>query len=134
MVKKQSHKTVLLDHTVKRFFCDDENCDFYGEIATQGVCFDIIDPETSKYFQQQMDEAEEHLAFNRKHNYKKLSPKQRMKGLENEVVVHYMNYSSCLDELVWLRGEIAKLRAKVKRLSIELEEKENGTGRKDFAM
>lgn len=109
----QKHKTVLKDTTFKRSICQDKKCKFYGKKAEQGVCFEVVNDTLSRYFSEHMKAAERMLAFNRKHNYKDLSQKQIMKRLEGEVVCHFMNYSLCLDELVWLRGENARLRGKL---------------------
>lgn len=109
----QRHKTVLKGFTTKRSYCMDKKCKFYGKLAEQGVCFTVVEKWLSKYFDQSMKEAERLLSFNRKHNYKNLSQKQIMKRLESEVVCYFMNYSNCLDELIWLRGENARLRGKL---------------------
>lgn len=110
---EKKHKTHLKDFTVKRSFCGDKTCDFYGKMAEQGVCFSIIPDRWAKHYTARMKAAERMLDFNRKHNYKKLSQKQIMKSMESEIVCTWMNYTSCLDELVWLRGENAKLRGKL---------------------
>ena len=110
---EQRHKTALRDFTTKRSFCADKKCKFHNQMAEQGVCFDVVDDKLSRYFKQEMRAAERMLAFNRRHNYKGLSDKQITKSLESEVVCHFMNYSNCLAELVWLRGENARLRGKL---------------------
>jgi hypothetical protein len=109
----EHHRTVLKDFTTKRSICQDKRCKFYGKLAEQGVCYSRVPDELSRYFAGQMKAAESMLAFNRKHNYKKLTQRQYIKQLESEVVCHYLNYSNCLDGLVWLRGENAKLRGKL---------------------
>ncbi len=110
---KPDHRIVLRDFVTKRSHCGEKSCKFYGKLAEQGVCFHNIPDAQSRYFDQQFKEAEHHLAFNRKHNYRKLSQKQLIKRLEGEVVCHFLNYSNVLDELIWLRGENAKLRGKL---------------------
>lgn len=89
--------------------CDTKRCKFYGKEAAQGVCYSRIDDGYANYFKLLMQTAERHLAFQRKHNWKKLTDKQKIKHMESEVVCHFMNYSSCLNELIYLRGENAKL-------------------------
>jgi hypothetical protein len=110
---EQRHKTVLRDFTTKRSFCTDKKCKFHGKMAEQGVCFTVVNKSLGRYFAESWKRAESILAFNRKHNYKKLSQKQMMKRLESEVVCSYMNYHNCLDELIWLRGENARLRGRL---------------------
>lgn len=113
MIIEPKHKLVLKDFVTKRSHCDDPKCKFYGQLAEQGVCHTVLPDAMSKYFAQLMKGAEETLKFNREHNYKGLSQKEIFKRMESEVVCAHMNYRSCLDELIWLRGENAKLRGKL---------------------
>lgn len=93
--------------------CDTKGCEFYGQPAAQGVCYSKIDTGVEKYYKHQMQQAEDHLKFYQKGlhrgDHKKQTQKEYIKTLENHFVCFWMNYSNCLDELVWLRGENAKL-------------------------
>lgn len=111
----QVHKIELRDFVTKRSYCADKRCKFYGELAEQGVCYTRVGNTLSKYFEELFKRADAHLKFNRKHNYKKLSQKQLIRHLESEVVCHFLNSENTLRELIYLRGENAKLRGKMKQ-------------------
>jgi hypothetical protein len=107
------HKIVLKDFVTKRSFCAKPSCKFYGKLAEQGVCYHHTPDAQSRHFKKQLQDAEGLLAFNRKHNYKNASKKELIKRLESEIVCYFMNWSGDVEELIWLRGENAKLRAKL---------------------
>jgi hypothetical protein len=95
--------------------CDTKSCKFYGKPAAQGVCYSKIDTGMEKYFNRQLERAEEHLKFYKDGRHlgdkkKKQSKDEYIKTLESHFVCTWMNYTNTLDELIWLRGENAKMR------------------------
>lgn len=112
-IVEHAHKLESRDFSMRRSHCAEKGCKFFGKLAQQGVCFSVVRNEVSKYFENEMEKAESILRFHRKHAVKGLTDKQKMKHMESEIVCNWMNFSNCLNEVIWLRGENAKLRAKL---------------------
>lgn len=115
----KKHKTVMKDFVTKRSYCDDKKCKFYGKMAEQGVCYSVPTHEMSKYWDYVLEQGEEMLKEMRTTFLKYYKGKKKnadrawVKRMESTVVCAWANGHSNLDELVWMRGENAKLRGKL---------------------
>jgi len=74
-ITKKGHKIKKgTREIISTSICDTKNCKFYGKPAAQGVCYSRVDIGLKNFFAEEFKMAERHLAFQRQHNWKKLTP------------------------------------------------------------
>lgn len=112
----QSHwtQTRVFNRDIQESYCDQLDCEFYGKRSSQGTCFSETDPDEIRFnhFLDYMEaQAESHLKFTQLQRPE--SDKEYIEELESEVVCHFMNWTSTIEECVRLRTENARLRNKL---------------------
>lgn len=114
----REHKTEtrIFRRDIHESFCNEPDCKFYGDHAVQGVCHTkktFTDLDDWSYIDNVIDSAEkfgEEVITNLKNQFK---GDEYIERLESEIVVHWMNSITQLDELVRLRKENASLKKKL---------------------
>jgi hypothetical protein len=107
------HKRETRPREILDSYCLEEGCEFKDEHAVQGHCYSR-EPELFDFGKLDKHErdAEEDLAQIRKEHYP--DPEEYILWLESHFLCVSMNWSSTLDECVYLRAENARLKKGLK--------------------
>jgi hypothetical protein len=108
----KDHKTKGTKREINEYLCDNKKCKFFGEPTVQGVCRredpDLLD---YKKLAEQEKVARDALRWLKKQN----PGKKYITALEAYWESAWLNWSGCLDEVIYLRRENAFLRLKQAR-------------------
>ncbi len=115
----KDHKIKMGSRSIPESICNQIGCEFYGKPAKQGICFSVLAKSTSSYIdsvRKRADDCLKEMKGLRKVNKLETDAKW-IRYMESHFTCAWMNSEFTLDQLIHLRATIAKLEAKVARLS-----------------
>jgi hypothetical protein len=106
-MRKHKVKKTRKEYVV--FLCQNKKCEFFGKPTVQGVCH-REDPDVIDY--KKLDKQEKEARETIKWLKKKFPGKKYVKALESYYECAWINWSSSLDETIYLRMQNARMRLK----------------------
>ena len=109
---KHKTETRVFARNIHESYCVHKSCKFFGQPAQQGVCHTtttFAGDDDWTYIEHAEKLGEIHLAHLRE-TRKKYGTQKYIRRLEGEMVCAWINTISSLDELIYLRREVALLR------------------------
>jgi hypothetical protein len=112
----KDHKMKAGSRSIPYPACAQRGCKFYGKPAAQGVCFHVLPHKQQDYIGYVMGQARKALeGWKALRNVNKLtSTKAWADFLEGQFVANWATRTFDLDQIVFLRAELAKAQLKLK--------------------
>jgi quinolinate synthase len=117
MRNSKDHKLANGFRKIHQSKCAEPECEFFQKPAQQGVCYDRLDDVSTKYIESIRKSAVARMTevkALRKIN-KMDTDKKWIRHLENSLECCWMNEDFALDQLVYLRAQVAKLTNRLER-------------------
>lgn len=109
--RKNSHtETRVFRRDIHESYCAKKSCKFYGKHAAQGICWPALDKGFPHgYFDRLYETSKESIELQLA-QLKNKPKSYQFEAMKQAAICSSMNHRSCLDELIKLRIENAKMR------------------------